>query len=289
MAGQRAFTGRHATVLRPRVAVFPNPAGEPGAEPHLHAADDDRRIRPLHERSRRSRPERPRRGRLQHRLRPQRVRPGPDRLSRHHVRPRSAEPHRHDRRVRQQVRRRRGGEPGGRHARAALHVQWHRCPALGRADRRHRQGARQVPDVGRRDVERREGTAHTCNGTGAQAWQPRRTAARNPQSTSADVTDWSTADGTRLQIWNCWPSANQVWRMRPDTSGCPVAARCSQDSHRGTAWRLRFRRIREAGRSPAALRLPEPHRSTMESQVRKKMLSVLTGLSPSPTSPNTRR
>ena len=54
-----------------------------------------------------------------------------------------------------------------------------------------------------------------CNGTGAQQWQA--TAARdlvNPQAEQVPRRHRrSSANGTRLQIWNCTGGANQKWTV----------------------------------------------------------------------------
>ena len=34
-----------------------------------------------------------------------------------------------------------------------------------------------------------------------------------------DVTDWSAANGTRMQQWTCHGGANQQWRLQPATDG----------------------------------------------------------------------
>lgn len=53
----------------------------------------------------------------------------------------------------------------------------------------------------------------TCNGTGAQVWQPRSDGALlNPQSgTCLDDTNYSIVPGTQAQIWSCTGNANQSW------------------------------------------------------------------------------
>jgi hypothetical protein len=55
----------------------------------------------------------------------------------------------------------------------------------------------------------------TCNGTGAQAWQPQPNGSLvNPQSGAClDDTGFSTTPGTRAQIWSCTGGANQSWSL----------------------------------------------------------------------------
>ncbi|MFC0113899.1 RICIN domain-containing protein [Kibdelosporangium aridum] len=57
--------------------------------------------------------------------------------------------------------------------------------------------------------------SNTANGTGAQTWQAQSNGTvRNPQSGRClDAKDSSSADGTRLIIWDCFATANQIWRM----------------------------------------------------------------------------
>ena len=54
---------------------------------------------------------------------------------------------------------------------------------------------------------------YTCNGTGAQVWQPQSDGALlNPQSGRClDDTGSSTTPGTQVQIWTCTGNANQSW------------------------------------------------------------------------------
>jgi hypothetical protein len=54
---------------------------------------------------------------------------------------------------------------------------------------------------------------YTCNGTGAQVWQPQAGGAIvNPQSGKClDDTGWSTTPGTQVLIWACTGGANQAW------------------------------------------------------------------------------
>ncbi len=54
---------------------------------------------------------------------------------------------------------------------------------------------------------------YTCNGTGAQVWQPQSGGALlNPQSGKClDDTGFSTTPGTQVQIWSCTGTANQSW------------------------------------------------------------------------------
>jgi hypothetical protein len=54
---------------------------------------------------------------------------------------------------------------------------------------------------------------YTCNGTGAQVWQPRSSGALvNPQSGKClDDTGFSVIPGTQVQIWSCTGNANQSW------------------------------------------------------------------------------
>jgi chitinase len=56
---------------------------------------------------------------------------------------------------------------------------------------------------------------YDCNGTGAQQWQAQSNGTlRNPASGRClDATGQSSADGTRLQIWDCFGGSNQVWRL----------------------------------------------------------------------------
>jgi beta-glucosidase len=56
---------------------------------------------------------------------------------------------------------------------------------------------------------------YTCNGTGAQVWQPQSNGAIvNPESGSClDDTGWSTTPGTKVQIWACTGGANQSWSL----------------------------------------------------------------------------
>ena len=66
------------------------------------------------------------------------------------------------------------------------------------------------------DVLRRAGTASgTKDGTGAQKWQHQSNGALlNPASGRClDATGPSSANGTRLQIWDCAGSANQQWNL----------------------------------------------------------------------------
>ncbi|CAL9473781.1 hypothetical protein SUDANB95_02878 [Actinosynnema sp. ALI-1.44] len=53
------------------------------------------------------------------------------------------------------------------------------------------------------------------HGTGAQVWQPQSNGTlRNPNSGRClDATGPSSADGTRLQVWDCFGGTNQVWRL----------------------------------------------------------------------------
>lgn len=55
----------------------------------------------------------------------------------------------------------------------------------------------------------------TCNGTGAQTWQPQPNGALvNPQSGKClDDTGFSTTPGTQSQIWSCTGNANQSWQL----------------------------------------------------------------------------
>jgi chitinase len=54
-----------------------------------------------------------------------------------------------------------------------------------------------------------------CNGTGSQSWQARPNGnLRNPVSGRClDATGQSSADGTRLQIWDCAAGANQLRQL----------------------------------------------------------------------------
>jgi len=54
---------------------------------------------------------------------------------------------------------------------------------------------------------------YSCNGTGAQVWQPQSNGSLlNPQSGKClDDTGWSTTPGTQVQIWSCTGGANQAW------------------------------------------------------------------------------
>jgi hypothetical protein len=54
-----------------------------------------------------------------------------------------------------------------------------------------------------------------CNGSGAQVWQAQANGTlTNPTSGRClDATGPSSADGTRLQIWDCAASSNQVWHL----------------------------------------------------------------------------
>lgn len=56
---------------------------------------------------------------------------------------------------------------------------------------------------------------YTCNGTGAQVWQPQSDGALyNPQSGKClDDTGVSATPGTDLQIWSCTGAANQQWTL----------------------------------------------------------------------------
>jgi hypothetical protein len=56
---------------------------------------------------------------------------------------------------------------------------------------------------------------YTCNGTGAQVWQPQPDGALlNPQSGAClDDTGLSTTPGTQVQIWSCTGAANQSWTL----------------------------------------------------------------------------
>ncbi|MEV5174311.1 carbohydrate-binding domain-containing protein [Streptomyces flaveolus] len=57
---------------------------------------------------------------------------------------------------------------------------------------------------------------YTCNGTAAQKWSydPAGRTLRNPQSGRClDATGPSSADGTRLQIWDCAYTDNQQWNL----------------------------------------------------------------------------
>jgi Ricin-type beta-trefoil lectin domain len=55
---------------------------------------------------------------------------------------------------------------------------------------------------------------YTCNGTGAQQWQPGSNSSLvNPQSGKClDVTGFG-GSGTQLQIWACSGSSNQAWTL----------------------------------------------------------------------------
>jgi hypothetical protein len=56
---------------------------------------------------------------------------------------------------------------------------------------------------------------YTCNGTGAQHWS----LAADGELVNAnsgkclDVVDKGTVNATRLQIWSCTASANQIWSL----------------------------------------------------------------------------
>jgi Ricin-type beta-trefoil lectin domain len=56
---------------------------------------------------------------------------------------------------------------------------------------------------------------YDCNGTGAQKWQHQSNGALlNPASGRClDATGNSSANGTRLQIWDCTGGANQTWTL----------------------------------------------------------------------------
>ena len=56
---------------------------------------------------------------------------------------------------------------------------------------------------------------YTCNGTGAQVWQPQPNGAlANPQSGKClDDTGSSTTPGTQVQIWSCTGAGNQSWTL----------------------------------------------------------------------------
>ncbi len=64
-----------------------------------------------------------------------------------------------------------------------------------------------------RHRQRVPGHLYTCNGTGAQVWQPQSDGALlNPQSGKClDDTGFSTTPGTQVQIWSCTGAANQSW------------------------------------------------------------------------------
>ena len=101
-----------------------------------------------------------------------------------------------------------------RHQSRDLHLQRHRRPAVDRGTRRDHPRGRQVP--GRDRGRAGNGSLvdlYTCNGTGAQAWQPQSGGALvNPQSGKClDDTGWSTTPGTQVQIWSCTGNANQSW------------------------------------------------------------------------------
>src|SRR5260221_223040 len=54
-----------------------------------------------------------------------------------------------------------------------------------------------------------------CNGTACETWQ----AETNGQLVNSesgrclDATNKSSADGTPLQIWDCWGASNQLWNL----------------------------------------------------------------------------
>jgi hypothetical protein len=56
---------------------------------------------------------------------------------------------------------------------------------------------------------------YDCNGTGAQRWQAQSNGTLvNPASGKClDAQNNSSANGTRLQIWQCFAGANQRWTL----------------------------------------------------------------------------
>ena len=124
-------------------------------------------------------------------------------------------PHRADHRHRRQVRRRRRRQLGQRHRGAAVRLQRHRRAELDGRHRRHDAGAGQVH--GRRPPPARP-TARWSRSTTATAPAPRsgrpqsNGTLRNPASGRClDASNNSSANGTRLQIWDCFAGANQRW------------------------------------------------------------------------------
>jgi hypothetical protein len=55
---------------------------------------------------------------------------------------------------------------------------------------------------------------YTCNGTGAQVWQPQANGELlNPASGKClDDTGYG-GSGTQAQIWSCAATANQIWKL----------------------------------------------------------------------------
>jgi glucosylceramidase len=56
-----------------------------------------------------------------------------------------------------------------------------------------------------------------CNGSGAQQWRYESSTGdlvSVPADKCLDVSDNSSANGTRAQIWSCTGAANQKWRLQ---------------------------------------------------------------------------